>query len=180
MQKWFQEHCAFPLRNLILAVVAATVLFVIMLLAASHSAPVVQETMSNDLVVVIGVHVKGSVQSPGYYELPQNSRVKDAVEAAGGLTDDADTDRINLARYLSDGDEIIVPHVGEEMVGGKVSINYATVEELDTLDGISRSLAEAIVEYREEHGGFQTLLELKYVSGIGDARYEAIQEKITL
>lgn len=134
------------------------------------------------------VHVGGCVMHPGVYEVPEGSRVSSCIEAAGGFTDEANTDGLNLARKAVDGEHIVVPAQGEVsrgtvtvLSGGSlVSINTATVEELCRLDGIGEVLAARIVTYRSKHGGFATLEQLKQVSGIGDARYEAIKDDICL
>ncbi len=140
------------------------------------------------------VHVTGAVQSPGVYTLKAGSRIHDAVEKAGP-TAAADVNALNLAQKLSDGARIVVPEVGQATTPapsastgtappsserGKVSINAAGEAELQTVSGIGPAKAQAIIAYRQEHGGFQTLDELKNVSGIGDKTFEKLKEDITL
>lgn len=142
----------------------------------------------------IVVDVKGAVKEPGIYRLPSDSRVYEAIEAAGGATDEADTDQLNLADFLSDGMAIVVPVEGEELseggmqtagsgslgTAGKVNINRATEEELQTLSGIGPAKAAAIVRDREENGPFKTEDDLTRVSGIGEKTLENIREEITV
>ena len=118
-------------------------------------------------------------------------RVKDAIDAAGGLTEEADSQKVNLAKRLEDQMVIVVPKVGEEVeeipAGEtskeatkevKVNINTATVEELKTLKGVGEKKAEAIIEYRKKNGSFQTKEDLMKVRGIGKKLFESFQERI--
>lgn len=144
-------------------------------------------------VPVIAIHVSGAVLNPGVYELPEGSRANDAIEAAGGASEDAVPDALNLARVLSDGEQIIVPAVEEQErleeaavagqtldAGGKVNINTATVEQLDSLPGVGESTAQKIIADREENGPFGSPEDLKRVSGIGDKKYEDLADLITV
>ena len=140
---------------------------------------------------VIFVDVKGAVKNPGVYQMKVGDRVKDALDAAGGLTGDADSQKVNLAKRLEDQMVIVVPKVGEEAEEipagatskeeakeGKVNINTATVEELKTLKGVGEKKAEAIIEYRKKNGSFQTKEDLMKVRGIGKKLFESFQERI--
>lgn len=140
---------------------------------------------------VIFVDIKGAVKNPGVYQMKVGDRVKDALEAAGGLTDEADSQKVNLAKRLEDQMVIVVPKVGEEAEEipagetrkeatkeGKVNINTATVEELKTLKGVGEKKAEAIIEYRKKNGSFQTKEDLMKVRGIGKKLFESFQERI--
>ena len=140
---------------------------------------------------VIFVDIKGTVKNPGVYQMKAGDRVKDALEAAGGLTDEADSQKVNLAKRLEDQMVIVVPKVGEEAEEipagatskeeakeGKVNINTATVEELKTLKGVGEKKAEAIIEYRKKNGSFQTKEDLMKVRGIGKKLFESFQERI--
>lgn len=150
------------------------------------------------------VHVAGAVTSPGVVVLPAGARVVDAIAAADGALPDADTDQLNLARILSDGEQVRVPHQGEdasnwnlddataagtsaagngggaEATGGRVNINTATAAELEGLTGIGPALAQRIVDYRAEHGPFTAVDELTDVSGIGAAKLEALRDEATV
>ena len=140
---------------------------------------------------VIFVDIKGAVKNPGVYQMKVGDRVKAALEAAGGLTEEADSQKVNLAKRLEDQMVIVVPKVGEEAEEisagetrnegtkeGKVNINTATVEELKTLKGVGEKKAEAIIEYRKKNGSFQTKEDLMKVRGIGKKLFESFQERI--
>ena len=141
------------------------------------------------------VYVCGAVAKPGVYALPAGSRICDALEAAGGFSEDADVNRINLAGNVTDGMMLFFPETGEEIpegmevqtgnsetgekqTNGLVNINTAGAEELSTLPGIGESKALAIVAYREEHGPFADKSDIKNVSGIGDSLYRKIEDLI--
>ena len=140
---------------------------------------------------VIFVDIKGAVKNPGVYQMKVGDRVKDALDAAGGLTAEADSQKVNLAKRIEDQMVIVVPKVGEEAEEipagetrneatkeGKVNINTATVEELKTLKGVGEKKAEAIIEYRKKNGSFQTKEDLMKVRGIGKKLFESFQERI--
>ena len=140
---------------------------------------------------VIFVDIKGAVKNPGVYQMKSGDRVKDALEAAGGLTSEADSQKVNLAQRVEDQMVIVVPKVGEEATEipagatsketpkeGKVNINTATVEELKTLKGVGEKKAEAIIEYRKKNGSFKTKEDLMKVRGIGKKLFESFQERI--
>lgn len=146
---------------------------------------------SATLEAVVFVDIKGEVKKPGVYQMKAGDRVKDAIDAAGGLTEEADSQKVNLAKRLEDQMVIVVPKVGEEVEEipagetskeatkeGKVNINTATVEELKTLKGVGEKKAEAIIEYRKKNGSFQTKEDLMKVRGIGKKLFESFQERI--
>lgn len=145
------------------------------------------------------VDAAGAVVHPGLYRLPAGSRVADLVDAAGGLTAEADLDRLNLAAPLEDGHRIYVPRVGEPEPpvvddsgpgsGGDatgtgptpddpVDLNTATLADLDELPGIGPATAEAIIHYRDDHGPFSTVDQLLEVPGIGDVKLAAIRDLV--
>ena len=143
------------------------------------------------LEAVIFVDIKGAVKKPGVYQMKAGDRVKDAIDAAGGLTAEADSQKVNLAQRVEDQMVIVVPKVGEEAEAipagvtsketskeGKVNINTATVEELKTLKGVGEKKAEAIIEYRKKNGSFKTKEDLMKVRGIGKKLFESFQERI--
>lgn len=136
------------------------------------------------------VYVTGEVNNPETtVTLPYGSRVSDAIDAAGGLTDNADLERVNLAGIVHDGDQIHVPVIGsgdisEALVptpsgGATVYINSATVEELSTLPGIGPATAQAIIDYRTENGPFTSLDELDNVPGIGPSTLANIADLVS-
>jgi competence protein ComEA len=142
------------------------------------------------------VDVAGAVRRPGLYKLPAGSRLAVAVERAGGVSRHGDETGVNLASPLHDGQQVIVPRRGAAgmaaSVGaggaasaggaagtsGPVSLGQATEAQLETLDGIGPALAGRILEYRQQHGGFRSIDELKEVSGIGDKRFEALRGSV--
>ena len=143
------------------------------------------------LEAVIFVDIKGEVKNPGVYQMKVGDRVKDALDAAGGLTAEADSQKVNLAQRVEDQMVIVVPKVGEEAEAipagatskevskeGKVNINTATVEELKTLKGVGEKKAEAIIEYRKKNGSFKTKEDLMKVRGIGKKLFESFEERI--
>lgn len=152
---------------------------------------------SKELVIV---HITGAVKMPGIVKLPEGARIEDAIDKAGGLTEDADISDVNLAYVLEDGikikiptiseeknEEIIINSSGEGIVEKEISnnsenkiinINKANETDLQTLPGIGASLAGRIVEYRNSNGKFNEIEDIKNVSGIGDSKYENIKNLI--
>ena len=132
------------------------------------------------------VDVTGAVRRPGVYRLPAGSRVQDAVLRAGGAKGDAVLEAINLAARLADGQQVVVPSsrpgavaaAGAVSEDGPISLGTATVEQLDTIDGIGPVTAEDIVEFRDERGGLASVEQLDQVSGIGPATMEALRERL--
>ena len=155
-----------------------------------------QGTKANEPVVLL-VHVDGAVEAPGVYELEEGSRVNDAVQAAGGLLDEADTTSLNLAAPLVDGQKVHVPVPGEASVAdgegqsaagrgnagsdlerAPVNINTADVATLDELPGVGEATALAIVEDREANGPFTSPEDLMRVSGIGEKKFAKLEAMI--
>jgi competence protein ComEA len=135
----------------------------------------------------IYVHILGQVVNPGLYALPEGARAVDAVAAAGGFTPEADAAGINLARFLSDGEQIVVPAVGEVVAGssgvggdGRVNLNTADAAALDTLPGIGPATAAKIIAWRDENGRFASVDDLLDVGGIGPAKLDAIRDLVTV
>lgn len=160
--------------------------------------------------------ISGAVKTPGVYELQEGARLNDLIELAGGLSDEADIDRINRARNVFDGEKIYIPKIGEDIQGitgsesmdagskstesgsasnksaaksngfgdtaanGKVNINLATSEELQTITGVGPSTAEKIIAYREEYGGFDRIEELMDISGIGEKTFKKMEDQVTV
>lgn len=132
----------------------------------------------------IYVHVAGEVNSPGLYALSVGSRVEDAIELAGGLTKLAFEQSVNLARMVSDGEQIVV--LSKSQVSGSgnasefISLNNATLEQLESLPGVGPSLAARIIEHRNAIGSFSDISQLREVSGIGEKLYAKISPRLTL
>ena len=150
----------------------------------------------------IVVHIAGEVSSPGIVKLKEGDRIEDAIERAGGLTENAEISNVNLAYILEDGVKIIIPgkntDIGENIViqdAGNgiiieetnkneskdlININKATQVELEKLPGIGASIAGKIIEYRNENGNFSNIEEVKNVSGIGESKYRDIKDFISI
>lgn len=139
------------------------------------------------------VDVSGAVKRPGVYRLTTEDRVEDALERAGGATRRADLSTINRASKLEDGRQILVPTRAKAAVAapaaggpapsspaGPVNLNSATLEQLETLDGVGPATAQKIIDYREQHGGFKSVDELDQVSGIGEKRLAALRDHVTV
>ncbi|CAN5149327.1 ComEA family DNA-binding protein [soil metagenome] len=135
----------------------------------------------------IYVHILGQVARPGLYELRDGDRAVDVVAAAGGFTDTADPAGLNLARFLTDGEQIVVPAVGEVPVGapgvtadGKVNLNTADEAALETLPRVGPAMAQRILDWREANGPFTAVEDLLNVTGIGDKTLEGLRELVTV
>jgi competence protein ComEA len=180
-------------KQLLLALAALVAIVSLVLVAVNRpEAPsgefVVSEagSVAEPLEQFVYVHIVGEVASPGMYQLPFGARLVDAVFAAGGLTDQADNSSVNLARELSDGEQVIVFKIGEvsetggSSAGGLISINRATAEQLEDLPGIGPALSARIIAYRDANGGFKAKEDLLNVSGIGDSTFSGFVDLITL
>jgi competence protein ComEA len=135
----------------------------------------------------IYVHILGQVERPGLYELPDGARAVDAVAAAGGFTVQADAAGLNLARFVSDGEQIVVPAIGETTAAapgiagdGRVNLNTADAATLDTLPGVGPATAAKILAWRDEHGRFESVEDLLDVGGIGEAKFDALRDLVTV
>ncbi|MFI0236132.1 helix-hairpin-helix domain-containing protein [Streptomyces sp. NPDC016845] len=145
----------------------------------------------------IVVDVGGKVRRPGVRRLPAGARVADALRAAGGVRPGADTSGLNRARLLTDGEQVLVGAPAAPVAGapsgpagagtggaagaapaGPIGLNTATLEQLDTLPGVGPVLAQHILDYRAEHGGFRSVEELREVNGIGDRRFEDLHDLV--
>ncbi|WP_329091984.1 MULTISPECIES: ComEA family DNA-binding protein [unclassified Streptosporangium] len=154
------------------------------------SAPVTAPRQRPVPATELTVHVTGKVRRPGVITLPGGSRVADAVQEAGGIRGAAAPGSLNLARKLVDGEQIVVGASGAAVVAGStpvnpadpatavVDLNTATPEQLEQLPGVGEVLARRIAEYRDAHGGFRTVEELRDVSGIGDRKYAEMRDRV--
>lgn len=151
-------------------------------------------------ITKIKVHIIGEINAPGLYELEENSRINDLIILAGGQTEKADLNKVNLAYELSDGEKIYIPSISDNVstyiyndagenvseqsttfpTTGKININKAKLEDLETISGVGPSLAQKILNYRDSNGKFKSIEDLKNVSGIGEKKYESIKEYITI
>lgn len=142
---------------------------------------------------ILFVDIGGAVENPGVYEVTKDTRLFEVIEMAGGLTEDADADRVNRASFVEDGQKIIIPEKGSEISGdlpsaagspadagnGLININTATADELKTLSGIGDVTAEKIIEYRSTKS-FKSKEDIMSVDGIGSKTYEKIKDRITV
>ena len=150
------------------------------------------------------VHVIGEVNNPGVVTLDEGARIIDAINAAGGKTEEADLSKVNLAYIVEDGTQIYIPRINENLneielmsteagqsvitneekeengQETKVNINTANKEKLETLPGIGEATAQKIIDYRAANGKFKTIEEIKNVSGIGDAKFDNLKDKIVV
>jgi competence protein ComEA len=167
--------------------------------AASRGSSGDAEPSGTTRPVELVVQAAGAVVRPGVYRLATGSRVADLLVAAGGMTPDADGDRVNQASALVDGARVYVPRVGEPVGPGPVSdggggggggsasptsapepidLNTATAEQLDTLPGVGPATAAAIIDYRQQHGPFHSVDDLAQVRGIGDAKLAQLRDRV--
>ena len=183
-------------KKLLLAAAAlvATVVFLINGITTNSGEKVV---VSTDVPVEnldvkpaeIFVHIVGEVASPGIYQLDSGSRIVDVVFAAGGFSKSADQASINLAREVSDGEQVVVFQVGAapqlpgtspSNVSSLISLNRATQSELENLPGVGPALAGRMIDWRTANGGFKKKEDLLNISGIGDKLFAGIKDEVTL
>lgn len=144
----------------------------------------------------IKVHITGEVLKQGLIELDEGSRIADAINEAGNITEFADLSKVNLAYELSDGQKVYIPSIkdeteeyisesagesvleDEDVKDGKININTADIDLLQTINGVGESLASKIIDYRKQNGKFKSIEDLKNVSGIGDKKFEDIKDKV--
>lgn len=161
--------------------------------ASEPPPPAIEQVVAPEAVespappALLVVHVAGHVKEPGIYEVPEGSRVADAIDVAGGALGEADLDLLNLAALLSDGQKVYVPAKGEGVpadpsgqVHGKVNLNTASADQLEELPGVGPVLAQRIVDHREKRGGFTSVRQLMEVSGIGPKTFEALKDLVTV
>lgn len=157
-------------------------------------APSSSEPEAVEVKAQVYVYVTGAVANPGVYSLDEGLRVCDAVEAAGGLTEDADASTVNLARVLSDGEHIALPTKAEvetalaqgsaggaggaAVASSLVNINTADASALETLSGVGSATAQAIISDREQNGSFSTIEDLMRVDGIGEKKFAKLKDSI--
>lgn len=137
------------------------------------------------------VHVVGAVHDPGVYRLADGSRVQEAIARAGGATGRADLQAVNLAAKVADGQQVVVPRRGAAASAvvssgatagpsAPVSLNAATAEQLDALDGVGPSTAQKILDFRTAHGGFSSVDDLAQIPGIGPKKLESLRQQVTV
>jgi len=171
---WLEQHRTPVIALLVALIVIGGAVLLYRQCALPQSAEIVISPPSPE----IHVYVEGEVVSPGVYMLEDGDCVVDAIEAAGGVTPDADQGALNLASPLRDGDQIHVYKVGD--VPQKINLNTAEAWLLQALPGIGETLAQRIIDYRNENGPFQHIEDLKKVEGIRAATFEELRDKVTV
>lgn len=184
-------------QHILLGVLIGIVLTAVFVIVASPPRGTAVTLMPAPTLAPLLVQVDGAVKNPGVYNLPRESRVREAIQAAGGYTGEASSDSINLAARIKDGEKIVIPSTSSPSIpeasssnslesrvapisSGMVNLNSATSAELETLPGIGQTRAGDIISYRESHGGFKSIEEIQEVNGIGPATFERLKDLITI
>ncbi|WP_312676406.1 ComEA family DNA-binding protein [Microbacterium sp.] len=174
---------------LVVAIAAASVVIGMIRGAGDAAARPDVDTIAVDeaQLPTVYVHVFGAVANPGLYRLDEGARVVDVIAAAGGLTPEADENAMNLARPLSDGEQLQVPAIGETPTGvpvdagdGRVNLNTADVAALDTLPRVGPAIAQRIIDWRESNGRFTSVEDLLSVPGIGEKMLAGLRDLVTV
>lgn len=216
LQVWFEEN-----KKRIIVITGGIVgVFIIIMMTwktTKHNSLITETTMMSETVITTAseqdtlksdsqekwfVDIKGAIKFPGMYPVETDMRIFDVIELAGGLSEEADRNQVNLAEHVRDQMVIYIPKVGENLAEVMlptetstshhdsdhaqaenetlVNLNTATAQELQTLSGIGEKKAEAIITYRETNGSFQTIDDLKKVKGIGEKTFDSLKESITI
>lgn len=184
LKNWFQSLSS-PQRTKLGFAVVGLLAVTFWLLSQQESVPEL-EKLDEDTLSVSGsvqVHVVGEVAQAGLYELALGSRVQDAIAAAGGFSEDAVEHSVNLARVLSDGEQLVVLGPDDMLSsesGGLISLNRANESQLDDLPGVGPALAARILEYRKSVGSFSDIRQLREIRGIGEKLFAQIKDLVTL
>jgi competence protein ComEA len=171
---WLDRYRVFIIVLLIAVILLGVAVFIYRQISLPHSEEI--DILPPSLEIY--VYIEGEVVHPGVYLLEQGDKMADAVEAAGGFTDDADRSTVNLAAGLRDGEQVHIYKIGD--VPQKVNINTAETWLLESLPGIGEALAQGIINYRATNDGFQQIEDLLKVDGIGPAVFEQIKDRITV
>lgn len=195
LEDFFRDNKEIIMKVAVIAIATIAAFFVFVYGDDSSETLVIEdetensETMEKNIYVDIG----GEVRNPTVAALPEGSRVDDAIESAGGVTEKADLKDINRAAFLEDGEKIYIPEIVEEdgfsAIGetagssysdDKININIANSEELQELTGVGPVTAQKIIDYRTQNGRFSSIEDIKNVSGIGDKTFEKMKEDIKI
>lgn len=171
---WLERHRTPIIGLLIALILIGGAVFLYRQYASPHSTEIVVSPPSPEILV----YVEGEVVNPGVYMMKEGDRIADAVEAAGGFTPDADRGSVNLAAILRDGEQLHIYKIGD--VPQKININTADTWLLQYLYGIGETLAQRIIDYRNENGPFQQIEDLMKVEGIGPTTFDQIKDKVTV
>ena len=170
-------------RKLLIVAVAFTVCIALLISGQTSSEPikVAAKTKTHSSSAAGFVHIAGAVKSPGVYPLTPGMRLFEAIALAGGFTSKADRDSVNLARLLTDGEQVIVAGgTASNPIDGLVHLNSATASDFDKLPGIGPTLSQRIIDWRNANGSFQSVDDLRKVGGIGDKLFAGICPLVTL
>lgn len=171
-------------RKLLIIAVGAVITIALLVSGQTATKPIKVTTHHSNSAVEVKsgfVHLTGAVKNPGVYPISIGMRLFEVVALAGGFTSKADRESVNLARTLTDGEQIIVSGSGETAVNdGLIHINKATAADFDKLPGIGPTLSARIVDWREANGGFKSVDDLRRVSGIGDKLFAGIKTLVTI
>ena len=193
-KEYFDDNREKIMKTLILLIVLAAAVLVFLLKTGNEEQVkieknAVQAAEKTETAESLVVDVGGAVNEPQVVELKPGSRVCDAIDAAGGLAENADITELNRAAEVTDGEKVYIPALGNKAAAekggdssetGKININSASSSELQTLTGIGPAKAEDIIDYRESSGKFKKIEDLKKVSGIGDKTFEKLKDMITV
>jgi competence protein ComEA len=175
--------------TLVVIVAAVTIAIGIVRTGADSAVETIPDTAAESIAPAsVYVHVSGEVKTPGLYRLDDGARVVDAVAAAGGFSDEAARDGVNLARPVSDGEQLLIPVEGAEQTDagapaapegdGRVNLNTADLAALDTLPRVGPAIAQRILDWREENGRFTSVDDLQSVPGIGEKMLAALRDLV--
>lgn len=171
-------------RKLLFLAVGLVVAIALLVSGQSSSEPikVTPRKASSDIEVKSGyIHISGAVIHPGVYPISIGTRLFEVIAMAGGFTSKADRDSVNMARTVTDGEQVLVAGVGSASVNdGLIHLNKATAADLDKLPGIGPTLSERIIDWRNANGGFKKIEDLRRVGGIGDKLFAGIKELVAL
>lgn len=170
LREWLERYKAFIAIFLVIVIIAGGVLLFHKLPGGKQPLEIVLTTPTPALLAEVEVYVGGAVTSPGWYSLGEGEGIEEAIMAAGGATTDADPTRVKLYLYKID----------ESFESQKVSLNRAEPWLLEALPGIGPTLAQRILDYRNQNGPFEWIEELKRVEGIGEAKYDGLKDLITV
>jgi competence protein ComEA len=187
----FIDKYKFVVSGILIAIILVSAGFILFASPKKGEVKIVDpsETKSGQ---VCKVDVEGAIRHPGVYSLSPDNRVEDAIKAAGGALANADLSKVSngLAAKISDGQRIMIPFVvdtnsvseasstGES--DGRININTASLAELDTLPGVGPATAQKIIDYRQQNGSFGSIEDIMKVSGIGQAKFDNMKDKITI
>lgn len=188
--EWLKNHWAHAKsgdksarRKLLALAVAATISVALLISGQTSAGPIkVSPKEKTSVAMQSGyVHVSGAVKNPGVYPITTGIRMFELIALAGGFTSSADRDSVNLARLLTDGEQIVVSGSGGKAVNdGLVHLNRATAEDLDKLPGIGPTLSQRIIDWRTANGNFQSVDDLRRVGGIGDKLFSGLRQLVVL